>query len=201
MHAYLITGQDKEKTQKKAEEIAEKLKLKIFEFPVAKIDDVRELNRIAALSLSSPTGILIKDIDAATDEALNAFLKNLEEPQENLYFLLTASSIHKVLPTIASRCLHIKVLGEKAGDTESAQKFLEKDSDERLIFVDKIKEREEAVAFVENLTFRLHRLLLSSSDSHLTLSKYLRVSGETLERLNANGNVALQLTNMVLNFG
>ena len=201
MHAYLITGQDEEKTQKKAEEIAKKLKLKIFGFPAAKIDDVRELNRFATLSLSGPTGILIKDIDEATPEALNAFLKNLEEPQENLYFFLTASSIHKVLPTVASRCLHIKALGEKAADSESTQKFLEKSSDEMLLYLDKIKEREEAVAFVEELTLGLHTLLLSSKDSHLKLSKYLRTSGETLQRLNANGNVNLQLTNMVLNFG
>lgn len=199
MHAYLITGQDKENTRKKAEEIAKKLKLKIFEFPAAKIDDVRELNRFATLSLSVPTGILI-DIDGATDEALNAFLKNLEEPQENLFFFLTASSIHKVLPTIASRCLHIKAFGEKAADSESTQKFLEKSSDEKLLYVDRIKERQEALAFVEDLTLGLHSLLLSSQNSHLTLSKYLRVSGETLERLNANGNVTLQLTNMVLNF-
>ena len=201
MHAYLITGQDEEKTQKKAEEIAKNLKLKIFEFPAAKIDDIRDLNRFATLSLAAPTGILIKDIDQATDEALNAFLKNLEEPQKNLFFFLTASSIHKVLPTIASRCLHIKAFGERAADSESTQKFLEKDSDERLLFVDKIKEREEAVAFVEDLTLGLHSLLLLSQDSHLKLPKYLRTSGETLQRLNANGNVNLQLTNMVLNFG
>lgn len=200
MHAYLITGQDKENTRKKAEEIAKNLRLKVFEFPVAKIDDVRDLNRFATLSISTPTGILIKDIDEATDEALNAFLKNLEEPQENLYFFLTAASIHKVLPTIASRCLHTRAFGERAADSESTQEFLEKSSDERLLFVDKIKERQEAVVFVEDLTLGLHSLLLSSNDSHLKLAKYLRVSGQTLERLGANGNVALQLTNMVLNF-
>jgi len=36
MHAYLIIGTDKEALEKKANEIAKKLGLEIFEFPVAK---------------------------------------------------------------------------------------------------------------------------------------------------------------------
>lgn len=46
-------------------------------------------------------------IDEALDSAQNKLLKVLEEPQKNVYFILTCSNIEKVLPTIRSRCAKI----------------------------------------------------------------------------------------------
>ncbi len=42
--------------------------------------------------------------DAANDEAMNAFLKTLEEPPANVLILLTAARADDLLPTIVSRC-------------------------------------------------------------------------------------------------
>jgi DNA polymerase-3 subunit delta' len=42
--------------------------------------------------------------DAANDEAMNAFLKTLEEPPGNAVIVLTAESADDLLPTIVSRC-------------------------------------------------------------------------------------------------
>lgn len=42
--------------------------------------------------------------DAANDEAMNAFLKTLEEPPANVFILLTAARADDLLPTIVSRC-------------------------------------------------------------------------------------------------
>lgn len=46
----------------------------------------------------------LHQFDAANVEAMNAFLKTLEEPPGNAVLLLTAESVEALLPTIVSRC-------------------------------------------------------------------------------------------------
>ncbi len=69
--------------------------------------------------------VIIKDIDTMRKEAANAFLKLLEEPPENVIFLLTASKTEQLLPTIISRCQHIR-LGPLS-EPEISQALLEYD--------------------------------------------------------------------------
>lgn len=199
MHAYLIVG-DSEKRKAKSEELAKKLKANILEFPLAKIEDTRQLKSFSSLKITSPTAIFIDSIEKATEEASNAFLKNLEEPQENLYYLLTTSSLAAVLPTIVSRCEIIKVQStrSKVLSTEP-QKFMKKTIGEKLTFIDKIKDREEAKEFVENLVNTLHFNLTNTPENYPQLAKNLEITTLTLNNLKANGNVALQLSNMVIN--
>lgn len=69
------------------------------------VDEVRELVRISALA---PAGggsqiIVIEDSDRLTDQAANALLKAIEEPNEHTVWLLCAPTIEDVLPTIRSR--------------------------------------------------------------------------------------------------
>ena len=47
---------------------------------------------------------IFSEADEMRAEAANALLKILEEPPENLLLILTTSRIHKILPTIRSRC-------------------------------------------------------------------------------------------------
>ena len=51
-------------------------------------------------------------VDNMTDQALNALLKFLEEPDSNVYAFLTTNNEGNVLPTIVSRCqsLYLKAL-------------------------------------------------------------------------------------------
>lgn len=46
----------------------------------------------------------INSIDNATVQAQNKLLKVLEEPNKNVYFILNATNLDNVLPTIKSRC-------------------------------------------------------------------------------------------------
>jgi DNA polymerase-3 subunit delta' len=48
--------------------------------------------------------VLIIETDRMTDEAANCFLKTLEEPPIDTFFILTSSRPHYLLPTIRSRC-------------------------------------------------------------------------------------------------
>jgi len=58
---------------------------------------------------------IIRDIDKGMESAQNKLLKTLEEPENNVYFILTTSNINLVLPTIRSRCVktHLGKLDEK----------------------------------------------------------------------------------------
>ena len=193
MHAFLIIGNNNEELKVKSEELAKKLGAKILNFPIVKIEDTRNLNNLIRLSFSEPTLIVSENINEATDEALNAFLKNLEEPQPNIYFVLTAPSERKVLPTIVSRCQIIKSTNKqinKLANEEELEQFLEMTSSQRLALFDKMKDRGKAIEFIESLIFFLH----NKGDL-----KNMEILLKTRTCLKANGNVNLHLTNLTIN--
>ncbi|HWU32936.1 MAG TPA: DNA polymerase III subunit delta' [Marmoricola sp.] len=69
------------------------------------VDEVRELVRRSALA---PAGrrwqiMVIEDADRLTDQAANALLKAIEEPNPRTVWLLCAPTVEDVLPTIRSR--------------------------------------------------------------------------------------------------
>ncbi|GHU31084.1 hypothetical protein FACS1894166_01890 [Bacilli bacterium] len=47
---------------------------------------------------------IIKGVEYATQQSVNALLKILEEPPTNTYAILTTRSLNLVIPTIRSRC-------------------------------------------------------------------------------------------------
>ncbi len=47
---------------------------------------------------------IIDEVHMLTNHAFNALLKTLEEPSENVIFILATTEVHKVLDTIKSRC-------------------------------------------------------------------------------------------------
>ena len=200
MHAFLIVGDSGQRIAY-SEKLAAKLKAKIMEFPLAKIADTRELRNVTRLSFNTPTAILINSIDEATEEAVNAFLKNLEEPQESISYILTASSLANVLPTIISRCEVIKVQSTKykVHSTDS-EEFIQMSVGKKLAFIDKIKDRREAKIFVQNLIEVAHFNLLNSTKTKLKKIIDLEILIKILNNLKSNGNVQLQLTNMVISF-
>ncbi len=201
MHAFLLIGSNQQELDIKVEKLIKKLKVKRFEYPLIKIKDVRELNSFTKFSINTPTGILIKDVDTASTEALNAFLKNLEEPQKNISYILTATSIDSLSPTIVSRCQIIKVKGKKELGNKNKKEvsaFAKKNKVGQLQKISRIWNRQEAILFIENYILHIHSLLLATTNGHHSFGKNIRCANQTLSNLKANGNVQLQLTNFVL---
>ncbi len=189
MHAFLLLASDARVNSKIKE-----LQAKPVEFKIEKIGDVREINNFTKLKLTEKTAIVIKDFDRAGEAAQNAFLKALEEPQENLTYILTAQNIDRVLPTIVSRCEVIDVYGMSyivsSIERKMAEEFLNAEVGKKLKITAKITKREEAVQFIKNIIFVGHESVIKNSK---TLSEALT----TLKNLEANGNVQLQLTRFV----
>ncbi len=71
-----------------------------------KIEQIRKVIRDTAVA-SYAGGwriIVVDNADRMTESASNAILKILEEPPDRLVFILIASSVDGVLPTVLSRC-------------------------------------------------------------------------------------------------
>ncbi len=201
MHAFLLIGAGGEKIKSEAVKLASKLSAKIFEYPISKIEDVRNLNGLLRLSFDKSTLVFCPNIHEAGEEALNAFLKNLEEPQENIYFALSAPSTRKVLPTIVSRCQIIRVNSrlQLTDSDEEVVRFLEMSEGMRLSYVDKIKDREKAIEFTENMVNFVHRSLHKNGVEYTRGGEDIKTAVKTLSRLKANGNVNLHLSNLAIN--
>ena len=76
-----------------------------------KIDAFRELKTKLGLGpMEEPFKIVvITNADRMTPQAANSILKTLEEPPPNWVFILTATDASRLLPTILSRCMEIKL--------------------------------------------------------------------------------------------
>jgi len=75
--------------------------------------DINQIrNLILTLNKSSfnikPRLVLIDNIDLLNINSINALLKILEEPNDNIYFILINNN-KKILPTLKSRCLNYKI--------------------------------------------------------------------------------------------
>ena len=57
---------------------------------------------------NKPRLVLIDNIELLNINSVNALLKVLEEPNDNIYFILINNN-KKILPTLKSRCLNFKV--------------------------------------------------------------------------------------------
>lgn len=70
------------------------------------IEDIRDLReRVNFAPVSGRYKFyLIDEVHQLTPEASNALLKTLEEPPDHAVFVLATTEIHRVLPTILSRC-------------------------------------------------------------------------------------------------
>lgn len=200
MHAYLLIGRG-EGLDAEAKKLCKRIGASLMELPLAKIEDVRTLSRFSRFAISSGQAIYIKGIESATHEAQNAFLKSLEEPQDNLYYILTASGVGKVLPTIVSRCQVITVKSQQLTVNTQAEEFDNRDLVEKLVFVENIKKREEAINFLEALISLWHQKLIKADENYSDIAQNLKKAINSLNALQANGNVLLQLTNFVIWIG
>ncbi len=89
--------------------IADGVSLDVVEMDAASnrsIDDVRDLrDKIAFAPVDGRFKVyIIDEVHMLTREAFNALLKTLEEPPDNVVFVLATTEAHKIPETIVSRC-------------------------------------------------------------------------------------------------
>lgn len=70
---------------------------------VITIEQVRKMIDTLTTKQDTSRFVVIRPADKLSEEAENAILKSLEEPKENVHFVLLTESLSKLLPTILSR--------------------------------------------------------------------------------------------------
>ncbi len=81
----------------------------VVEIDAASNNGVENVRALRDEAVYTPASVkkrvyIIDEVHMLTTSAFNALLKILEEPPEHLVFILATTEIHKVLPTILSRC-------------------------------------------------------------------------------------------------
>src|SRR6267378_8230813 len=86
--------------------------LPIFAKPaVHSVEDLARAKRFLSMTARREGGakvLIVKRAEAITGPAAHAFLKILEEPQPRRVLILCARRVRSLLPTISSRCLHVR---------------------------------------------------------------------------------------------
>lgn len=191
MHAYLIISKNNESIFNEVNNIIKNQSFKLLEFQLQKIDDARNLNAFLKLSIPGKTAVLVKNFQNATEECINAMLKNLEEPQKDLIFFIHATNENLIPPTIISRCQIIKSRKiEEHSDLTEIEEFFKLDTFKKSIFLNKRKTKEEAILFSDNLIQYYTRAILKG----INVSDYEEGTKQAIilrKSLFANGNVNL----------
>lgn len=193
MHTHLIISTSESLTDEYIADLVKKSDAEEITHDIQKIADVRELEKLARRLEGRKPAFVLKNVDNASEEAMNALLKILEEPPEGTLFFLTARNELKVLDTIRSRSNSIR-LNSKKQISERTNEFWEKGFGERLNIISTIKKREDALSFTEEIILILETKVKDKSD----LFHALECAHDTYKNLQANGNINLQLSNLVI---
>lgn len=128
------------------------------------VDGVRKLiDEVNTLPLSSQYKIYILDeIHMFSKPAFNALLKVLEEPPKHVIFVFATTELHKIIPTIISRCQVIQL--KKPSDAIIAEQVIS------------IAEREGYTVNLESALLIAHRASGSFRDALVVLDQVLEQS-------------------------
>ncbi|MBR1425159.1 DNA polymerase III subunit gamma/tau [bacterium] len=154
---------------------------------------------------------IIDEVHMLTPQAFNALLKTLEEPPENVIFILATTEVHKVLDTIKSRCQRFDF---KRITTEDIAKHLRYISDKENINI-----TDDALSYIaqnsaggmrDSIALLDQLSVLNSIDEAISvddINKLLgRLSFEFLNSLfvkiaNSDQNGALEILNSIYDQG
>lgn len=146
--------------------------------PAIKVDDIRNLlEQLSLASMGVARVVIIDKADAMNPQAANALLKTLEEPFENVYFILLGREVQSFLPTIRSRSQVLRFTGLtendlrriRPGEADWAYKSSRGQMDQLEILTSKdgVAKREEALALFEQFCLDPEFLLWPEWKSHL----------------------------------
>lgn len=163
-----------------------------------KIERIREVIRRISLKSTGRRIVLLKNAELLSIDAANALLKTLEEPPAETTFILTASDIKQVIPTIISRCqgyyLEEKKESKKCDREKEIKDFLCGDLVRRFQFAEEVSKIKDGAPSVLN---GIERFLRREMFKERNLSERKRLAFEikkvTAFRLLLKRNISARL--------
>ncbi len=127
---------------------------------------------------SKPRFVLIDNIDLLNINSINALLKILEEPNDNIIFILINNN-KKVLPTLKSRCLNFKISLTYVQSINIINKILNKNifdsvSKELINFYSTPGELYKLIIFSNEIDINLESISLREFISLIISKKYYK---------------------------
>jgi len=153
---------------------------------------------------------IIDEVHMLTKEAFNALLKTLEEPPENVIFILATTEVHKVLDTIKSRCQRFDFKRITTNDITEHLKYIAKlekinIEDDAILTIAKNAAggMRDSLALLDQLSVLDTQKAITTDDINLLLG---RLSFDTLNSLsesiiNSNPNNAIEILEEIYNNG
>ncbi len=165
------------------------------------VDSIRDaLHRLGQSSILGTTVAIVDDANALNTASQNALLKTLEEPNASTVIVLVCHDESALLPTIRSRAVMLSFFGGAPDGSDEVQadakRFASTSLVERLKVAQDIAKRESKD--VETLLIALIQALrVSNRATAKTLDAVLK----TRERLAANANSTIALTELAVQLG
>lgn len=160
------------------------------------IEQLQEDFSLTALEEKGRKIYIIHLIEKANPTAMNRLLKFLEEPEDDIYGILTTENISKVLPTITSRCQVIRLKKRPATELEAELNEEGLSKDDAYILSTFNNSKEEALEVYEQKNYNAIKDLAYQSfevlfNDPLNINYYIQTEIEPV--LNERGDCALYL--------
>lgn len=153
---------------------------------------------------------IIDEVHMLTTQAFNALLKTMEEPPENVVFILATTEVHKVLDTIKSRCQRFDFKRITTEDIVNHLKYVAKQEninieDDALLTIAKNAAggMRDSLALLDQLSVLDTDHAITTEDINMLLG---RLSFDVLNRLSqciihSQPNDAIEIFNDIYNSG
>ena len=153
---------------------------------------------------------IIDEVHMLTNHAFNALLKTLEEPPENVIFILATTEVHKVLDTIKSRCQRFDFRRITTDDIVAHLRYISNEekiniSDDALFTIAKNSAggMRDSISLLDQLSILGVSKEISSNDVNSILG---RISFDVLNKLSekitsSSPNDAIEILNEIYNSG
>lgn len=127
---------------------------------------------------------IISNSEAMTEQAQNVFLKILEEPPKNVYFILLCENTSNILATVKSRAPIMKM--QTFSDREMSDYFIDNNPVARKMFTDSPEEFSLIVRISEGKIGQAEKLLEDSKDEkakskHQNAKKLIELCADSVD--------------------
>lgn len=158
----------------------------------SRVEDIRELisNANFSPSVCKYKVYILDEVHMLSQSAFNALLKTLEEPPKHVIFILATTEVHKIPPTILSRCQRFDFRNIEVKDIVSK---LNEIIDEEGINIDP----DATQAIAENAEGALRDALslldqvISFTDDHISIDDVHKVAGSVSSEVLGNMVLAI----------
>lgn len=196
-------------------DIANSIPIDVIEIDAAsnrKVEDAQNLlEKIQYVPVNGKYKIyIIDEVHMLTNHAFNALLKTLEEPPENVIFILATTEVHKVLDTIKSRCQRFDFRRITTEDIVKHLRYISDNekiniSDDALFAIAKNSAggMRDSISLLDQLSILGATKEITTDDVNAVLG---RISFDTLNELsekiiNSSPSEAIEILNKIYNSG